>query len=310
MEKKDALFVLLLVIGALIFIIAPLLFLLSASLPQPACVGLVNVDGEIVTSAQPSLFSEAPLSSDSFSELLNEAAKRDEIKAVVFQINSPGGSVVASQEMYSAAKELKKPKVMYIREMGASGAFYLAMAGDSVISHPDSLTGNIGARMALSDMSGLLEKLGINMTNIKSGEMKDIGAFDRPATEAELAVLQGIVNESFGEFKQIVLDARSGKPRFSYGGFNTVLDGRVLTGRQAYALGLVDELGSKDDAIKEAAKLGGITDEEPRVCVLSSEKSFFEALTSSSSQSLSSIFANALKGLASSGTGGASLRFQ
>ena len=255
MEKKDTLLILLLAIGGIIFILVPLFLLASASLPKQPCVGLIKVDGEIVTSAQASIFAEAPLSSDSFSELVKAAAGRDEIKAVLFEVNSPGGSVVASEEMYSAAKGLEKPKVMYIRELGASGAFYLAMAGDSVVSHPDSLTGNIGARMVLADMSGLLQKLGINMTNVKSGEMKDIGTFDRPATEEELAVLQSIVNESFNEFRQIVFNARSGKPRFSVQRFDSVLDGRVLTGRQAYALGLVDELGSKDDALTKAAEL-------------------------------------------------------
>ncbi|VVC02990.1 Peptidase family S49 [Candidatus Burarchaeum australiense] len=303
MEKKDLLLVLLACVFCFIFIVLPLLFLLSAYVPQPPCVGLIRVNGEIVTEAPAGLFSAGAASSESFSQMIKEAGNRDEIKAIVVEINSGGGSVVASNEMYLAAKGLAKPKVMYFREVGASGAYYLAMAGDVVMSHPDALTGSIGVRTTFSDMSGLFQKLGINQTTVKSGELKDIGDPSRPPTEKEIALMQAIVNETFEEFRNIVLSARAGKPRFTLEKFEAVLDARVLSGRQAYASGLVDELGSRGDAIKKAAELGGITDAEPRVCELNEKKGFFEALMSSSSQMLSSVLENALKNVRLGGAG-------
>ncbi len=295
METKTLLLAIVLLIAAFILIILPGLILLSGMLPQPACVGVIPVNGELVTQDSGGAFSSGGTSSDTFSELVGEANSRPEIKSVLFEINSGGGSVVASSEMYRTAKDLKKPKLMFFREVGASGAYYLAMGGDEVMSDPAALTGSIGARVTTEDLSGLLSNLGITLTNIKSGQFKDMGDPSRPLTEAEVAMLQGIVDEMFGDFKQVVIDSRNGKARFTIEKFNAVADGRILSGKQAFAVGLVDSLGNKHDALVRAARMGGINDAEPRVCELSKKTSLIDALFSSSASSLSEIFSKAFK---------------
>jgi protease-4 len=295
METKTALLAIVLLFAAVILVVLPGILLLSSMMPQPACIGVINVDGELVTQGTGSALSGGATSSDSFTELVKEADSRPEIKSVLFEINSGGGSVVASSEMYSTAKGLKKPKLMFFREVGASGAYYLAMGGDEIMSDPGALTGSIGARVTTTDLSGLFSKLGISLTNIKSGEFKDMGDPARPLTEQETAMLQAIVDQMFGDFKQVVIDSRNGKARFTIEKFNAVADGRIFTGKQAYALGLVDSLGNKHDALLRAAKLGNITDVEPRICPLSSKSSFLDALFSSSASSLADIFSRAFK---------------
>jgi len=214
------------------------------------------------------------------------------IKAVVFEINSPGGSVVASGEMYRAVKELDKPKVMFFREVAASGGYYLAMGGDSIVSEPNAITGSIGAIATTLDLSVLFEDLGINFTNIKSGEHKDMGDLNRPLTQEEREILQGIVDDVFSEFRQIVVESRGGRPNFSVAKFDEVADGRIMTGRQALKLGLVDELGGKKDALDLAAEMGEI-EGDYEICELSHEASLFDALFSSSANAISQILARA-----------------
>jgi len=295
METKTVLLATVLLIAAFILIVLPGLILISGLLPQPACVGVIPVNGELVTQDTGGAFSSGITSSDTFTELVNEANNRQEIKSVLFEINSGGGSVVASSEMYRTAKELKKPKLMFFREVGASGAYYLAMGGNEVMSDPAALTGSIGARVTTADLSGLFGNLGISLTNIKSGQFKDMGDPSRPLTEAEVAMLQGIVDEMFGDFKQVVINSRKDKANFTLEKFDTVADGRIMSGKQAFALGLVDSLGDKHDALVRAARMGGIKDAEPRVCELSKKTSFIDALFSSSASSLSEIFSRAFK---------------
>ncbi|MFA6036168.1 MAG: signal peptide peptidase SppA [Candidatus Micrarchaeia archaeon] len=295
METKTVLLAIVLLIAAVILVILPGIILLSGMLPQPACVGVIPVNGELVTQDTGGAFSAGLTSSDTFSELVAEANSRPEIKSVLFEINSGGGSVVASSEMYSTAKNLKKPKLMFFREVGASGAYYLAMGGDEVMSDPGALTGSIGARVTTADLSGLFGNLGISLTNVKSGEFKDMGDPSRPPTEAELAMLQAIVDQMFGDFKQVVIDSRRDKANFTLENFDTVTDGRILSGKQAFALGLVDSLGNKQNAVTRAARMGGIKDAEPRICLLSKKTSFMDVLFSSSASSLTEIFSKAFK---------------
>ncbi len=216
--------------------------------------------------------------SEEIAASIRKLDSRDDVGAVVVVVNSPGGSVVATREIYDAVKGLEKPKVAYFREVAAAGAYYVSSAADYIISEPNALTGSIGVIMTLSDMSGLFEKIGLNMSAIKSGEAKDIGSFARPMTEKERHILQALVDEIFSEFKSIVLENRGS--RLNMEKFNEILDGRVVSGRQAKEIGLVDELGNKQDAISKAAQLANITDKEPAICEikLSSQSSgFFDA---------------------------------
>jgi protease-4 len=190
---------------------------------------------------------------------------------VLLLIDSPGGSVVASQEIYDAVRAMNKTSVSFVRELAASGGYYVAAGTDHIVASPDALTGSIGARATLADYSGLMGKLGVNATTFKTGALKDMGSGSRPMTSDEEQVWQSIVDESFASFRSAVEERRAGK--LDPQGFAQALDARIMTGRQAKAIGLVDELGSKDGAIAAAARLANMTvpsGEKPRLCEISS----------------------------------------
>ena len=253
---------------------------------QGGCVGVVQIDGEIIANdVQDSLFSSGQAGSEQIAKQIEDADGRSDVKAILLVVNSPGGSVVASNEIYRAVKATKKPTVAYFREMAASGGYEAAVGSDYIVSEPDALTGSIGAKMTLTQLSGLFEKIGYNETTIESGELKDIGTYTREMTPKEREILQAIVNESFEEFKNIVIENRQGKLDMQK--FNDeVLDARVLTGRQAYRLGLVDALGSKKDAIEKASKMAGYG-KPLDVCIMQKKQGGF----------LSSIFAGAFESI-------------
>ncbi|MFH0927176.1 MAG: signal peptide peptidase SppA [Candidatus Micrarchaeota archaeon] len=221
------------------------------------CVGLVHIDGEIMAQDTPaSLLSSGSAGSEEIANEIYDADNRGDVKAILLQINSPGGSVVGSNEIYRAVKNAKKPVVAYFREIAASGGYEAGVGADYIISEPDALTGSIGAKMTLSQLSGLFEKVGYNETTIKSGELKDIGNPARDITDKEKEVLQSIVDEAYSEFESTVIENRAGKLDMGLF-YQNVADARVLTGRQAYRIGLVDEVGSKKDAIAKASDMGG-----------------------------------------------------
>ena len=220
------------------------------------CIGVIEVKGEIVAEdSAGSLFAAGQTGSSTIAGLIEEADKRADVKAILVEIDSPGGSTTGSREIYEALKNSTKPKVAYLREMAASGGYYVAVGTDYIVSEPDALTGSIGVRSTFSDLSGLFAKLGYNETVIKSGELKDMGSPDRPPTEKELQIMQAIVNESFDEFKGVVIAGRGS--RLKHPQFEEVLDARVLSGRQALAIGMVDELGGRNQAILKAGEMAG-----------------------------------------------------
>lgn len=260
-------------IGAAALVIIGLIS--SVNLFPQDCVAVIPIEGTLSTeSMSPGLFSTGTTGSEEIAKLVEEAEKRDEVKAVVFEVNSGGGSVVGSREIYESIGELDKPKVGYIREIGASGGYYVIADTDYIISSPEALTGSIGVIMVVEEMSGLFKILGINATNIVSGEHKDMGASNRPLTLEEQAILQGIADEVFLGFKQVVLDGRAGKINLEKQA--EIFDARIMTGNQAKAYGLVDGVGNRQAAIKKAADLAGMEYEgEPNVCVIAPEKDFW-----------------------------------
>jgi protease-4 len=229
--------------------------------PFGKCVGVVEINGMLVTEETPaSIFADGMAGSYSIAQKIEKINERDDIGAVVFVINSPGGSVVASEEIYRAIDALEKPKVAYFREVAASGGYYIATPADCIISEPSALTGSIGVIMSTYEVEGLMDKLGIKEIAIKSGEMKDMGSPFRNMTEEEKEVLGDAVEEIFSEFKSVILLHREGRLNMEM--FEKVTDGRVLTGRMALEAGLVDEVGTREDAIERAAELGGIPYED------------------------------------------------
>lgn len=250
--------IVLIVIAALI--VVP--FLNARGIGQK-CVGVVEINGELVAQGvEPTLFFGGIMGSEDIAKLIEEADEEDGVGAIMLVINSPGGSVVATHEVYEAVVNAKKPTVAYFREMAASGGYYIGAGTDYIVSEPSALTGNIGARMTYLEMSGLFEKIGLNETSIAEGKFKNIGNPARKASDEEIGIMQGIVQEEYAEFKKAVIEGRKGKINENE---EKIFDSRILTGRQAYSLGLVDKLGGKETAVEEAGRLAGI-EGKPKVC--------------------------------------------
>ena len=186
------------------------------------------------------------------------------VKAIVLRIDSPGGGVVASQEIYSEVLKTRADgKVKVVTSMGnlaASGGYYIAVATDTIMANPGTLTGSIGVIMELANVQGLLEKVGVQSVVIKSGRHKDLASPFRTMSEEDRAILQAVLDDVHDQFIQAVSTGRT----MTVEQVRDLADGRVFTGRQAQTVKLVDELGDLQDAIMLAGKLGGIAG-EPRV---------------------------------------------
>lgn len=194
-------------------------------------------------------------------EELTRAAKDDDIKAVVLRINSPGGTVTASDIIHHELKAFKAsrkiPVVASIMDVGASGGYYIAAAADSVFAHPSTVTGSIGVIMLTVNARGLLEKVGVEATAVTSGPRKDMGSPFRAMTEEERAIFQDLINSMYQRFLTVV---QEGRPKLSMDQIKKLADGRVYTGEQAKAAGLVDEVGYLEDAVEAAKKRAGLTE--------------------------------------------------
>jgi len=190
-----------------------------------------------------------------------ETCKKDpRIKAIVLRINSPGGEVVPCQEIHQQIKGMNKPTVASFGTVAASGGYYIACACDKIIADPGSITGSISVLMEFLNLTELTKKIGVKFEVVKSRKHKDIGSPFREMTEEEKKLLKGVVDDVYEQFVDAVVEGRK-LPR------NEILqiaDGRIFSGRQAKNLGLVDEIGTLQDAIKEAANLAGI-EGEPEV---------------------------------------------
>lgn len=193
---------------------------------------------------------------------LKQFGETRRIKAVVVRIDSPGGTVAATQEIYEEIEKLrkKKPVVASLGGVAASGGYYIASGADQVVANPGTLTGSIGVIMELGNVEELMRKLGLRAYAIKSGPYKDLGSPLRPLSSEGRAVLQSLVDNVHGQFVKAVAKGR----RMPEDKVAALADGRVYSGEQALKLGLVDTLGNLEDAIDLAAKRAGI-EKEPRV---------------------------------------------
>ncbi len=269
--KKNVFLVktILLFLFAFIILIA-LFYVFSLMLPSLTgkCVATIDINYPLTVGGSPmTIFDPGYPSSDELAGAIRSVNARPDVGAVVFVMNSGGGSVVASGEVYDAVTELEKPSVSYFREVAASGAYEIAAGTDYIVSDPNALTGSIGVVTTIVSMEGMFEKIGVNATSVTSGDHKDMGSSFRNLTPEEEAILLSIVDEVFLEFRSIIVENRG--DRLNMALFEEVLDGRILTGRQAKNVGLVDETGKMDDAILKAAQMAGIparSSEEVRVC--------------------------------------------
>jgi protease-4 len=219
-------------------------------------VAIIPVIGEI--SFARDIFAGG-VTSDEIIDFLKQAEENPNIKAVVIEINSPGGSVVSIQEVAEKLRKLKKPTICLIREVGMSGAYWVASACRRVIANPLSLTGNIGVSASYLEFSGLLRKLNVSYVRLVSGEHKDIGSPFREPTPEELARLKSILQEIHQAFVETVAENR-GLP-LEY--VRNLSDGSIFLGREAKEKKLVDELGGLDRALEIAKELANITEVQP-----------------------------------------------
>lgn len=191
-------------------------------------------------------------------EELRKAEEDDRVKALVVRINSPGGTITASDILYHellAFKERKKvPVIAAIMDVGASGGYYAALAADTIVANPTTVTGSIGVVMVTVNAQGLLEKIGVAPLAIKSGPMKDAGSPFRSLTESERAVFQGIIDDMHGRFVSLIARSR----KMSEDRVRAVADGRVYTADQALTLGLVDRVAYLEDVVALARERAGL----------------------------------------------------
>jgi protease-4 len=222
----------------------------EGGLPGGQKVAVVEVEGLII-------------GSDDLVRELNEHKDNPSVRAVVLRVNSPGGVVAPTQEIFSAVARVRqagKPVVASLGAVAASGGYYVAAAADRIYANPGTLTGSIGVVMQMANVEGLLKKVGVEYVVVKAGSFKDVGNFSRPMSADERRILQALLDDVYGQFVSAVAEGR-GLDTQTVMGF---ADGRIYSGRQAKGLRMVDELGGLEEAIEGAGKLAGIPD-RPKV---------------------------------------------
>lgn len=210
--------------------------------------------------------------------------------ALLLRIDSPGGTVGDSQEIYSALTRLRK-KIKIVASFGnisASGGVYIGMGAEHIMANPGTITGSIGVILRGNNLERLLDKIGVSFKVIKSGPYKDILAFDRQLTAPEEQILQDLIDTSYQQFVQTVADARS----LEVETVKSFADGRIFTGQQALELGVVDRLGTEEDAKRWTAELVGLDPEKTPCYTLEERKPLLSRLLPGNRQSGSKIGAS------------------
>ncbi|MFO7817672.1 MAG: signal peptide peptidase SppA [Thermodesulfobacteriota bacterium] len=205
-------------------------------------VGVVYVHGEIVASR-------------SLAKWIDRLSEDEEIKGVVLRINSPGGGVAASQEIFAAVERLAASKyvVASMSSMATSGGYYVACGADKIMANPGTITASIGVKAKMTNVQGLMDKLGIKEQTVDSGKYKNAGSMFKPLTPDERAYFQELVDNLHAQFVEDVAASRA----MSVEAVNELADGRAMTGEQAWEAGLVDTLGGFDAAIESVCSEAG-----------------------------------------------------
>lgn len=201
----------------------------------------------------------APIASpEGLRDALEQAEEDDSIVAVVLEVNSPGGTVVASDQMYEHVLDFKessdKPVVVSMGDTAASGGYYVAAAADEIFAEPATITGSLGVIFTLTDFSEAADRLGVEQNVIKSGEFKDIGSGFKDLTEEERDIFRSLVEEDYDQFVRVIVEGAGLEEER----VREIADGRIYSGRQAQELGLVDELGGLEEAAGRARELADV----------------------------------------------------
>lgn len=262
--------------GVLIFllIISLALTVLYRNIPLSQKVALIRIEGPIVDSKN-------------VVDEIKSYAKDFSIKAIILRVDSPGGGVAASQEIYEEVRKAGAQKIIVVSmgSVAASGGYYISAPADRIVANPGTLTGSIGVIMEIPNLEGLMNKIGVKTEVIKSGRHKDIASAFRKMGKEERAILQGVLDDVHKQFIKAVADGRE----IPYEKVEKLADGRIFTGRQALELGLVDELGTLEDSITITAELAGI-EGEPMVVSKKERFSVFDMLKGKFPKELTELF--------------------
>ncbi|WP_297456805.1 signal peptide peptidase SppA [Persephonella sp.] len=210
---------------------------------------------------------------------IDKAQKDSSIKAVVLLVDSPGGAVGAAQEIYTAIEKLRKtkPVVVSMGNVAASGGYYISAPANVIYANPGTITGSIGVIIQHVDASQILNKIGIKIENIKSGQNKDILYPNHQLTPEQKKLLEATIKDVYDQFLDAIVKYRPIKKEE----LKKYADGRIFSGKQAQKLGLVDKLGNIQDAINEAKKLAKLEGKKVNIIFLKKEKGFLQKLTDS-----------------------------
>lgn len=232
----------------------PVIFLSSeGNMPDVGGEGLavIRVDGVIAGTGD---YYSGYITPEYFLDMIEMAEDDERVKAIVLRVDSPGGTVAASEEIATYVKECEKPVVVSVGDVGASGAYMISSQADSIWANPGSSVGSIGVIAQIPNVSGLLDMVGVEFQTFTAGEYKDAGSAYRDLTKEEEALIQGEVEEAYDQFIDIVAEGR-GLERAKV---EELAIGWTWSGVRAKELGLVDEVGTYRDALEDAAERGGI----------------------------------------------------
>jgi len=267
-----------LIISVVLLIIVVIVSFVFALLHKNLSIGdkvaLIRIEGPILDSK------------DTIDEI-KDYVKDPSIKAIVLRVDSPGGAVAPSQEIYEEVRKAiaKKTVVVSMGSIAASGGYYIASPATRIIANPGTLTGSIGVIMEIPNLEGLMNKIGVKTEVIKSGRHKDIASVFRGINKEEREILQNVLDNVHEQFILAVSEGR----KMLRDDVQRIADGRIFTGEQALKVGLIDELGNLEDAIKAAAKLSGIKG-EPSVVTKQENFSLISLLRGKMPKELTDIF--------------------
>jgi protease IV len=239
-------------------------------------IALIYASGAISTGKSTStLLGEATMGSETVVNHLREAEKDKTVKAIVLRVDSPGGSALASDLIWREVVRIEKPIVASMSDVAASGGYYISMGADRIFAEPGTLTGSIGVTGGKFVVSGLMEKLGVTTDTIAVGKNGTLNSMNQPFSETERAAMKKLMDDTYHQF---VAKAAQGR-KMTFEQLDKLAGGRVYTGRQAQKLGLIDEVGTLEDALASARQLANLPDDaKPELLVLPKAQGFLEAL--------------------------------
>jgi len=228
-----------------------------------ARIVLLDIDGEISSESRDSAFGlqmrESTVSR--VDAALKKAAEDDRVVALILRVNSPGGTVTASDILYDQIRRFRRetdiPVIAVILDVGASGAYYTALAADEIVANPTSIVGSVGVVLQSISFSGLMQKVGVRNQSVATGDMKQLGSPLNEMTAEERAVLQSVVDDMYDRFLALVHEHR---PNLTDEADRQLRDGRIFSAKQALAGGLIDRIEYLDDSIERAKKQAGVED--------------------------------------------------